>query len=113
MRRSRNMKRVPIVLRSAVVSWLLGVCACGEDLEAANESTDLRAEALTLESQDALDEQAKKKKKDPPSKPPPCACVCAGTTGSKWSCQPTACSPKDGTSCSAAFDEPLEPSGAL
>jgi hypothetical protein len=52
---------------------------------------------------------AKVKKPKKPKKPkepkvpkkPPCACVCAGTTNSKWSCSPTGCSPKDGTPCSA------------
>lgn len=108
------MKRLRIVLRTAAVSWLLAVCACGGDLEEGSEQTESRAEALTMDlSPNAIDDQAKKKKKDPPSKPPPCACVCAGTTGSKWSCQPTACSSKDGTNCSAAFDEPVEPSGAF
>jgi hypothetical protein len=107
------MKKVRIVLRTAALSWLLAVCACGGDLEEASESTESRAEALTLDPlADDLDEQAKKKKKDA-SKPPPCACICAGTTGSKWSCQPTACSSKDGTSCSAAFDEPVESSAGF
>lgn len=40
-----------------------------------------------------------KKPKEP--KKPPCACACAGTTNSVWSCSPTGCSPKDGTPCSA------------
>lgn len=46
-----------------------------------------------------------KKPKDPKTpkgpKKPPCACVCAGTTNSKWSCSPTGCSTKDGTPCAA------------
>jgi len=107
------MKRVQIVLRTAAVSWLLALCACGEELEEASESTQSRVEALTLDPvPEDIDDQAKKKKKDTP-KPPPCACVCAGTTGSKWSCQPTACSSKDGTYCSAAFDAPVETIGTF
>jgi hypothetical protein len=47
--------------------------------------------------------EVKKEKKPKEEKPTvPCACVCAGTLpGTKWSCSPTACSPRDGTNCAA------------
>ncbi len=65
-------------------------------------STGSMAIAVEGRLEDSVSEAKKKKPKEDKPKPPPCACICPGTLpGTTWSCSPTSCSTKDGTSCSA------------
>ncbi len=58
--------------------------------------------AVEKEKKPRKPKQPKEPKHPKKPKAVPCACVCAGTMpNTKWSCSPTGCSTKDGTSCSA------------